>query len=248
MAEFEWDRVIGSGSGTHEASSYTWGGSQFDWNTGSFLFETCLPDLGGPRTVPGGVPAHGDGSGVGEPQGPEKDNTGLMADENDPRHVSSCITNPVPESPYMFGTRYPVDLLINSGNIDINSFLLDGRDPGISRIPTADVSQRPTVDAEGTISITEGNGLNASPAIFSTSMVSLSILDSAITAETEALLGASIIDIVTGEAVQIASTHTSIAIDFQTAVHEVLNFGSVSSSQRKGFSGTIAGFAKTAEQ
>jgi hypothetical protein len=239
VTNFVWYPV--TGNGTSVATAYTWDGSQFNWNTGSFWIQGNALILGSPSIVPGAVPGSGGGSGAGQSQGPGQDNVGLVAGDIGPTFFNQYVPDPAHGDPFIASNSYPVDLLINSGTVNINSLLLGGVNV-VNGITVANLPQLPTVDVEGATFELQGSIVNSFTAVLPA--ITVSVLGFPIViGGTAAATGGGTIDLGTGGTVQVAgSVQSSIVMDFKDATHDLLNLGGVSSSHTNEFAGTIVGF------
>ncbi len=145
MTNYVWYPVTGDGS---QASPYTWNAGTINFDTGADWAEATSLNIGSIPTSTGDVP----GSGTGTSQGPGNDSVGLVAGDISSTLFSFYHPDPSHGDPYIAGSSFPVDVLLNSGSVELGGLLLAGFNvvPDVAQFPTLQVSGA-TLDITGDI-------------------------------------------------------------------------------------------------
>ena len=233
MTNYVWYPVTGDGQ--TEATGYVWNGGVINWNTGAYWAAESNLLLPNPNPIAGAVPGSGGGTGADQSQGPGQDNVAIVSGDISATYFAYYVPDPAEGDPYINSNSYPVDVLINSGTVDIDNLAL------ASWNEYADVAQTPTIDVEGAVFKIEGTISNTFSATFPE--VTVDIFGFEVTVGgTETATGGGTIDIGSGGTVDAAGVvQSDIAFNFNDANDNLLKLDGVSSAQPGEFSGTIAG-------
>jgi len=223
---------VTGGPGTTEASAYTWNNGTFSFDTGSFWaqvasFETLTI---GTTPVTGTVPADGA-------------NIGLIAGAIDPFVLSYYVADPAEGDPYInfpANGAFSVDVVLNSGSVELGNLLLAGFNEYADVITSAP-TQYPTLDVQGATLTISGDILDSGTVMFPTISTPLGDFDSATAS------GGGTIELGNGASVDLTQTSgmvvpSDITFNFNDADGNILEIDSDSVSNPTGFQGTITGF------
>ena len=185
MADYVFYPVTGNGltSGT----AYTWNlgtinfATPADW-TSVASFTTLT--IGG-TTATGTVPGNGA-------------NVGLIAGAIDPVAFSLYTPNPTIGDPFIASNDYPVDVLLNSGNVALGNMVLAGFNQYANILGGNAPVQVPTLDVEGATLTVSGNILDTASVTFPPINLGLFTISSA------AATGGGTIDLGQGASIDIA--------------------------------------------
>jgi hypothetical protein len=222
MADYVFYPVTGDGK--TQATGFTWNTGTINFNTGTdwaaVTFFNTLTIAGSVTT--GIVPTTGD-------------NIGLIAGE-----ISDAIfaqyklqEDPAKGKPFINSNTYSVDVLLNSGSIELGSMVL----AGFNVFPA--VPQFPTLDVEGAALTLTGSILDTGTAVFPPIDVGFGQTISSAQAS-----GGGTIDLGQTATVAIgASVAASIVVNFNDAANNVLEIDGDSKADPTAFAGTITNFA-----
>ncbi len=223
MADYVFYPVTGDGK--TQATGFTWNTGTINFNTGTdwaaVTFFNTLTIAGSVTT--GVVPTTGD-------------NVGLIAGE-----ISSFLfalykpdPDPAKGKPFINSNTYSVDVLLNSGSIELGSMVLAGFNS------FADVPQFPTLDVEGAALTLTGSILDTGTAVFPP--IDLGFPFGTISSAQAS--GGGTIDLGQTATVDIgASVAASIVFNFNDAANNVLEIDGDSKADPTAFAGTITNFA-----
>lgn len=235
MTDYVWFPVTGDGQ--TQATQYIWNTGVANWNTTSDWVQGSTLVFNNPTINPGAIPGSGGGTGIGHSQGPGLDNVGLVAGAVTSLALQSYVADPSKGNPFIGSNVYSVNLLINSGTVDINSLLLSG----FNQYRLFDAQQLPTLDVEGATFKVEGSIANSATVIFPT-ITNVPVIGTA--GGVLPATGGGTVAIGTGGTVQIAGpVQTNIRVSFKDGANDLLNLGGVGTLTPNAFAGTIAGFA-----
>jgi Hint domain len=221
-----------TGDGQSQATEFIWQVGQINWNTTADWDQGNTLVFQNPALSPGDVP----GSGTGTSQGPGNDSVGLVAGDVTSFALEAYTPNPAKGDPYIGSNVFSVDVLINTGTVDINNLLLSG----FNQYALIDIPQLPTLDVEGATLQVQGSIVNSQTVIFPT-ITNVPIIGTA--GGTLLATGGGTIEIGDGGTVQIAgSVQSAINLDFNDPGSNLLSLGAVSASAPDAFAGTIDNF------
>ena len=221
MADYVFYPVTGDGQ--TQATGYTWNTGTIDFNTGTdwaaVTFFNTLTLAGNVTT--GVVPTTGD-------------NVGLIAGEIGSFFFSFYSPDPAQGDPFIISNTYSVDVLLNSGSIELGSMVLAGFND------FADVAQFPTLDVEGASLTLTGSILDTGLAVFPTIDAGPFGTFSSATAS-----GGGTIDLGQTATVDVgASVAANIVFNFNDGANNVLEIDGDSKATTGAFAGTITNFVQ----
>jgi hypothetical protein len=229
VTNYVWYPVTGDGSSA--ATGFTWNGGRTNWNTGSDWAQGDTLVFQNPSNNPGAIP----GSGTGNSQGPGNDSVGLIAGDVNALALSFYTPNGT-DKPYINSHTFPVDVLINSGTVDINNLLLSQ----FNQYALGDAPQVPTLEVSGATLKIEGSIIDSQTVVFPT--INAGFFGTV--GGTQTATGGGTIDVENGGTVQVAgSVQGTITVNFTDGSNDQLNLAAPNSAQPNAFAGTIAGFA-----
>jgi glycosyltransferase involved in cell wall biosynthesis len=214
-----------TGDGLSSATAYTWNTGQINFNTGSYWaqvasFETLT--LGTSPTT-GVVPTDGA-------------NVGIIAGAIDPFVLGLYSPNVSAGDPYFnfpSNGAFSVDVLLNSGSVQVGNLLLAGFNQYANVIESAP-TQYPTLDVEGATLTVTGNILDTATVTFPPISTPIGTISSA-TAN-----GGGTIDLGHGATVNLdGSVPSDITFNFNDASSNVLEISGDSTITPNAFTGTI---------
>jgi hypothetical protein len=211
MTNYVWFPVTGDGSAAHPL---TWNVGQINWNSPDYWVNADNVDFTNPSVVTGTTP---NGSG---------DSVGLVAGSVLSYFIEAYDTTAgLLNDPYIDTSgNLAVDVLINSGTINLDSMALAGFGAGES-------AQYPTLDVEGAALHLAGSIVNTATAIFPSPVGELTAT------------GGGTIDIGTGATVEVGgSVQSSIDFNFNGGSGNLLTLDELSTSDTTAFNGLITGF------
>lgn len=224
MSDFVFYPVTGDGQTS--ATAYTWQSGTINNNTPSdwaaaTSFQTLT--IGTPPTtgtVPNGATA----------------NAGLIAGAIDPAVFALYTPDPAHGDPFIASNVYPVDVLLNSGSIELNNLLLAGFNQYATVLGPGAPAQFPTLDVEGASLTIDGAIVDTGTVTFPPIVVPFFGTISSATAS-----GGGTIDLGQGASVTLAGAVPSdIDVNFQDGSGNTLVVGV--SPITNDFAGTITGF------
>ncbi len=213
-----------TGDGQTQQTGYTWNTGTINFNTGTdwaaVTFFNTLTIAGSVTT--GIVPTTGD-------------NVGLIAGE-----ISEALylaykqqEDPANGKPFINSNTYSVDVLLNSGSIQLDSMVL----AGFNEFTDLPMPQLPTLDVEGASLTLTGSILDSGTAVFPPINIGFETISSA------PATGGGTIDLGQTATVDIgASVAASIVVNFNDAANNVLEIGGESTTDPTAFAGSITGF------
>ena len=196
-----------TGDGQTQQTGYTWNTGTINFNTGTdwaaVTFFNTLTIAGSVTT--GIVPTTGD-------------NVGLIAGE-----ISEALylaykqqEDPANGKPFINSNTYSVDVLLNSGSIQLDSMVL----AGFNEFTDLPMPQLPTLDVEGASLTLTGSILDSGTAVFPPINIGFETISSA------PATGGGTIDLGQTATVDIgASVAASIVVNFNDAANNVLEIG-----------------------
>jgi hypothetical protein len=231
MTNYVWYPVIGDGK--TKATQFVWSGGKINWNTGSDWAQGDTLVFQNPANFPGAIP----GSGTGNSQGPGADGVGLIAGDVNAAALSPLVYTPNgTDKPFIGSHTFPVDVLINSGTVDISNLLLSQ----FNQYAFGETPQVPTLEVSGATLKIEGSIVNSQTVVFPT-ITNVPFFGTV--GGTQTATGGGIIDVENGATVQVAgSVQPAITVNFTDGTLDQLNLAAPSSGQPGAFAGTIAGF------
>ncbi len=234
MTDYVWYPVTGDGQ--TQATQFVWNTGQINWNTSADWVQGTTLVFQNPGLSPGAVPGSGSGTGAGASQGPGKDNVGLVAGDVIGEALQLYQPDPAKGDPYIGSHTFSVDVLVNSGTVDINNLLLSG----FNQYAEGETPQLPTLDVEGATFKIEGSIANSQAVLFPTlSVPFIGTIGGLLTAT-----GGGTIDIGSGGTVQVAgSVQANVVMNFNDGKSDLLDLAGVSANAPGAFAGTIANFA-----
>ena len=218
MADYVFYPVTGDGS---QNNPFIWNTGTIDFNTGTdwaaVTFFNTLTIAGSVTT--GIVPTTGD-------------NVGLIAGEISSFLFGFYQPDPPNGKPFINSNTYSVDVLLNSGSIELGSMVLAGFND------FADVPQLPTLDVEGAALTLTGSILDTGTAVFPPINLGFE------TISTVSATGGGTIDLGQTATVEVgASVAASIVFNFNDAANNILQIDGDSKADPTAFAGTITGFS-----
>ncbi|HTJ65801.1 MAG TPA: Hint domain-containing protein [Alphaproteobacteria bacterium] len=217
-----------TGDGLTQQTAYTWNTGTIDYTSGTdwtavTSFETLT--IGGTVTS-GTVPPNGS-------------NVGIVAGAISPQGFAFYQPDPAHGDPYIAGSLFPVDILLNSGAVSLNSLLLSGFNQYASLPFIGGTTPLfPTLDVEGATLSVAGN-------ILDTATVNFPPIDLGFfgTISSGTASGGGTIDIGQGGTVDISgAVPADITFHFQDGNNNVLSIGGDSKGTPTAFNGLITGY------
>ena len=225
-----------TGDGLTQLTQFVWNTGLINWNTTSDWSNQSTLVFQNPGLTPGAVPGSGTGTGAGASQGAGADDVGLIAGEIASFVKSAYVADPAKGKPFIGSNVYSVDVLINTGTVDIHNFLLSAFNQ------YADAAQHPTLEVTGATFKVEGT-IGATQAVLFPTITNVPFIGTAGGLLTSS--GGGIIDIAGGGTVQVAgAVETGIAMTFRDGNQDVLSLGGVSATTPAAFAGSINGFGQ----
>jgi hypothetical protein len=217
-----------TGDGTSQSTAYTWGTGQINFDTGADWAQESTLAIGTPPSSTGTVPGSGTGTSGGTTG---QDSVGLVAGEISPTYFALYTPDPSHGDPYIASNNYPVDVLLNSGSVELGNLLLAGFNT------FADVSQFPTLEIKGATLDVTGDVDNSETVTFPPINLGFFSVDSATAS------GGGTIDIETGGSVEIGGTvETSIDMNFSDTGGNTLQLDQPTAAGSS-FLGSVTGIA-----
>jgi hypothetical protein len=212
-----------TGDGQTAATGYTWNTGTINFNTGAdwaaVTFYNTLTIAGTVTT--GVVPTTGD-------------NVGLIAGDIGSFVFSFYTPDPAHGDPFINSNSYPVDVLLNSGSVQLGSMAL----AGFNVFP--DVAQFPTLDVEAASLTITGSIIDTATAVFPPINAGIFGTISSATAS-----GGGTIDLGQTATVAIgASVAANIVFNFNDGANNVLEIDGDSKADPTAFAGSITNFAQ----
>jgi hypothetical protein len=228
MTDYVWFPV--SGNGQTSATPYVWNAGALSWNSASYWVQGFALDFVTYPPTPGDVP----GSGSGASAGPGQDNVYLYAGDISSVVFSFYHANP-PSQPYIATHSFPVDVVIDSGTVDIDNLTL----AAFNQYAFGDPLQFPVLSVQGAALEIRGNISSTGSLVFPT----INFLGSNYGGNLPAS-GGGTIDLSAGAYVLAAgSVQANINFDFLDGAGDLLALGGVSAGNPAAFGGAIKGFA-----
>jgi hypothetical protein len=218
-----------TGDGESQSTAYTWGTGQINFDTGADWAQESTLNIGSVPSSTGTVPGSGTGTSGGTTG---QDSVGLVAGDISSFLFSFYSPDPSHGDPYLASNSYPVDVLLNSGSVELGSLLMAGFNT------FADVAQFPTLEVQGVTLDVTGDVDNSETVTFPTINAGFFGTYSSATAS-----GGGTIDIETGGSVEIGGTvETSIDMNFSDTGNNRLQLDQPTAAGSS-FLGSITGTA-----
>ena len=220
MADYVFYPVTGDGQ--TQATGFTWNTGTINFNTGTdwaaVTFFNTLTIAGSVTT--GIVPTTGD-------------NIGLIAGEISSFLFGFYTPDPAHGDPFINSNTYSVDVLLNSGSVELGSMVLAGFNS------LADVQQFPTLDVEGAALTLTGSILDTGTAVFPPIQTPFGTFSSATAS------GGGTIDLGQTATVDVgASVAANIVFNFNDGANNVLEIDGDSTTDPTAFAGSITNFTQ----
>ena len=215
-------------------------GTAYTWNTGTINFDTGANWASVPSfetlTIGGTVT-----SGTVPPAG---SNIGLIAGAIDPNAFAFYTPNPGLGDPYIGSSSFPVDVLINSGTVTLDSVVMSGFNTYTNVIGGHATAQFPTLDVEGATLTITGSVLASASVTFPPIVIPPIpfILPHGTTITHASATGGGTFDLGNSATVVVdGAVSQGVTFHFNDANNNELEVLSASKSTPGGFAGTITG-------
>jgi hypothetical protein len=229
MTNYVWFPVFGlppTGETITATDTLTWDAGTFNWNTPSFWVDAPSAPFTGNAPPTGTVPD----SGTGTSQGAD-DSVGLVAGS-----ISAAALfeynelAPFLNDPQIASTDLSIDILLNTGTVDLTDLLMAGVAANVADTPQV-LPQYPTLDVEG------------ANLFVSTEIVNTDSTDVPGRVGEESATGGGTIDIGSGGTVEAGgSVQTDIFLNFMDSASDTLRLDALSTIDTVAFAGTITDF------
>jgi hypothetical protein len=232
MTSYAWFPVSGfPTTGTVTATStLSWSTGTFNWNSPSNWIDYNEISFTGSAEPSGTTPA----SGTGTSGGAGDDSVGLVAGSINPTLLAAYddLYAPSHNDPNIASSDLSVDVLLNSGTVDLANLLMAGFAVSDTNLGLDAVAQYPTVDVEGADFIVGGTILNTYTVVLPSDL-----------GGTEPVSGGGTIDIGSAGTVEAAgSVQADIQFNFRDSDSDILKLDALSAADTVAFAGTITSF------
>src|SRR5580698_6989548 len=232
MTSYAWFPVSGfptSGTVT-AANTLSWSAGTFNWNSPSTWIDANEISFTGSAEPSGTTP----GSGTGTSNGPGEDSVGLVAGSINPTLLAAYddLYAPTHNDPNIASSDLSVDVLLNSGTVDLANLLLAGFAVSDTDLSLDATAQYPTLDVQGADFIVGGTIVNTYTVMLPGDL-----------GGTETVSGGGTIDIGSGGTVEAGgSVQADIQFNFQDATGDILKLDALSAADTLAFAGTVTSF------